>query len=111
MSTSDLSSGLHVRSMGGNGTFLVEGELDMATAHRLRNALQGHLSAGGDVVLDVSGLSFIDSTGLQELLDLSELLTEGAVVLRSPSRTVRKLLRVTGLEHTDRIKLEPDGSA
>jgi anti-anti-sigma regulatory factor len=38
-------------------------------------------------------------------------LTEGAIVLRNPTPSVRKLLHITGLDHTERIKLEPDGSA
>jgi anti-sigma B factor antagonist len=107
---SDLSSGLHVKSLDGNGAFLVEGELDMATVPRLRKLLKEHLPARGDVILDVSGLSFIDSTGLQEILDLSARLTEGAIVLRNPTPSVRKIIHVTGLDRTERLKIEPEGS-
>jgi anti-anti-sigma factor len=107
---SDLSPGLHVE-LDGDGTLLVQGELDLASVPRLRRAFEEHRPPAGNVILDVSGLSFIDSTGLQELLDLSALLEDGAIVLRRPSASVRKLLHITGLDHTERIKFEPDGSA
>ncbi len=112
MSTpSDLSSGLRVQSMDGDGTLLLEGELDLATVPRLRRAFEEHRPAAGDLTLDVSRLSFIDSSGLQELLDLSAMLGAGTIVLRKPSSSLRKLLRITGLDHTDRIKFEPEGSS
>ena len=46
-------------------TIRLAGELDLACAHELREALRG---IDGDAVLDCSELSFIDSTGLSVLL-------------------------------------------
>ncbi len=48
----------------------VRGELDLSTAERLEDALRvAEARADGHLVLDYSGLEFIDSTGLQVLLD------------------------------------------
>ncbi len=48
----------------------VRGELDLSTAERLEDALRAAEDRGGErLVLDYSGLEFIDSTGLQVLLD------------------------------------------
>jgi anti-sigma B factor antagonist len=48
----------------------VRGELDLSTAGRLEEALRlAEARADGQLRLDYSGLEFIDSTGLQVLLD------------------------------------------
>jgi anti-sigma B factor antagonist len=50
---------------------LARGELDLATADRLERAIADaeRRAGGGSLVLDYSGLEFMDSTGLQVLLD------------------------------------------
>ncbi len=49
---------------------IVRGELDLSTAGRLEEALRAaEARADGRLTLDYSGLEFIDSTGLQILLD------------------------------------------
>jgi len=48
----------------------VRGELDLSTAERLETALrEAEARADDRLTLDYSGLDFIDSTGLQVLLD------------------------------------------
>ncbi|MDQ3630028.1 MAG: STAS domain-containing protein [Actinomycetota bacterium] len=48
-----------------------KGDLDLATVDRLGHALEDaeRRASGSSVVLDLSGLAFMDSTGLQILLD------------------------------------------
>lgn len=50
---------------------VAHGDLDIATAGRLGRALEEaeRRASGNSVVLDLSGLAFMDSTGLQVLLD------------------------------------------
>jgi anti-anti-sigma factor len=107
---SDFLPGLRVQPPGGDGALVLEGELDLSTVPGLRSVFERHRPIAGDVTLDISGLRFIDSTGLQELLDLSATLTDGAIVLRNVSAYVLKLLRVTGLDRSDRIRVEATGS-
>lgn len=47
---------------------LVAGELDLATSSRLDKALTSALTDADDVVLDLSKVTFIDSTGLSTIL-------------------------------------------
>jgi anti-anti-sigma factor len=63
--------GLVVRGLKESDAFLLSlyGELDLATSSLLERKLQMAESAGSDrVVLDLSGLQFLDSTGLHTLL-------------------------------------------
>ena len=75
--------------------FRLSGELDMATARDLSKALDPELERGGDVILDVEGLSFMDSTGLQVLIRSAISLDgRGRIVLRSPGSLVRSILEL-----------------
>lgn len=49
----------------------VTGELDLASAPALRDAVLREMGAGNDVVLDISGVSFIDSTGLAAVVTVA----------------------------------------
>jgi anti-sigma B factor antagonist len=46
----------------------VQGELDLVSASELEHALKRELLAGKDVVLDLSQIDFIDSTGLKAIV-------------------------------------------
>ncbi len=75
------------------------GELDMATAPALRRALDDLGAPGATIVVDLAGLEFIDSSGLNELvLALRRQRDDGGdVVLRSPRPHTRKVLEIAGL--------------
>ena len=45
------------------------GELDLAFAPKLAGAIAEHAHPGGTIVLDLSRLRFMDSSGLAEILD------------------------------------------
>jgi anti-sigma B factor antagonist len=81
----------------------VEGELDLYTAPRLHTELTAALS--GDnipscLVVDMSGVGFCDSTGMNVLLAAQRRAREqgGDVQLAGPRPAVRKILQVTGLD-------------
>jgi anti-sigma B factor antagonist len=60
---------LNTRVEGDRHTIVLTGELDVASAPVLEEALADACSAGaGEVVLDMSGLEFMDSTGLRAIL-------------------------------------------
>ena len=73
--------------------FRLEGELDMATTGGLTDLL---LAAGdGEVVLDFSGVSFMDSSGLRALLEGAGLRNGRPVVIKDPSPQVRRVLEIS----------------
>lgn len=75
------------------------GELDLATAPRLESELERALSAGAaQVVVDLSQVGFLDSTGLRMFLALNARAgAEGwLLTLTAPSEAVRGILQITG---------------
>jgi anti-anti-sigma factor len=74
----------------------VTGELDLLTVPQLRDALAAVAGLGREVVLDFSGVSFIDSSGLGLLLSAAQTTQAqgGSLVVRAPSAAVRRLLGI-----------------
>src|SRR5258708_21536025 len=79
-------------------TIRIAGELDLACAQELREALRG---LKGDAVLDCSELSFVDSTGLIVLCGAHRRFEAEGDRLRlvGVSQRVRRTLHVAGLDH------------
>ncbi len=75
------------------------GELDLATVETLQRVLLEIDDGAETIVLDLSGLSFIDSTGLRLVLDLNERYGGEADRLRviAGSPAVERLLDIVGL--------------
>ncbi|MQA93645.1 MAG: anti-sigma factor antagonist [Streptosporangiales bacterium] len=78
----------------------VSGELDIATRDRLRAEVEPWLRAGRELVLEVSGLTFIDASGLAGLLELDRLAGRAGtrLLIAGHSRPVHRLLQMTGLD-------------
>jgi anti-sigma B factor antagonist len=78
------------------------GELDLATSGLLREAVELCCERDGlrHVIIDVSDVTFVDSTGLRALWHARERTQSCGceLVLRSPSEAVMHLLKVTKLE-------------
>jgi anti-anti-sigma factor len=96
---------------GGLALVSVSGELDLASVDELRTTLATAAAAGSSsVVVDVSDVSFIDSTALAALLRSNDELSSAGVqmVMACPPGPVRRLLTMTSLD--DRLTLAPDRS-
>ena len=77
---------------------LVRGELDLDSEHPLVEAAAGVLRAapGCTLLVDLSGLTFIDSSGIRALMRMHQ--AHGARVrLGDVSEPVMRLLDITGL--------------
>ena len=84
------------------------GELDVSTTTLLREAVLARLAPPPSrVVLDLSGLTFIDASGIGALLELQRACGSAAtvLVLGSMSERVRNLLRICDL--TDQFPVLP----
>jgi stage II sporulation protein AA (anti-sigma F factor antagonist) len=77
----------------------VRGDLDCATAPRLRAALEGMDAAGRTVLIDLSATDFMDCAGVGVLAASHRRLRDlgGELVLEAPSGPVRRVLELTGL--------------
>jgi anti-sigma B factor antagonist len=77
-------------------TILVTGELDFDAAPSIQASIEELAKqTPGTLVLDLSGVHFIDSIGLQTLLNLQRSL---ALDVGSVSHPVRRLIEMVGLE-------------
>lgn len=90
------------RTHGDHTVVAVAGEIDLYTAPRLQGALTAVVMGEGAarVVVDMAGVEFCDSTGMNVLLAALRRARErgGELVLAGPRPAVRKILQVTGLE-------------
>jgi anti-sigma B factor antagonist len=81
-------------------TVVLTGEIDLATSGRVRDALMAVCNSGEiKVVVDMTNVTFMDSTGLAALVGPLKRFRSmnGSIVIRSPSRGVQKVLEITGL--------------
>ena len=77
------------------------GECDLHTGRQLRDVLTSELSRGAQrMILDLSGLSFMDSTGMQVLLSVRTVLNVrgGTLSLVAPQPVVTRILELTGAD-------------
>ena len=99
MSSDGFGVRIEVGSAGGAAVVAVAGELDMATADRLVESVAGLPQAHDPIVLDLREVSFLDSSGMRALLDVSDH-ADGlgrAVGLLQPSTAVTRLLDLVDL--------------
>ena len=84
------------------------GELDLATAPDLSNVLQGLERECDRIVLDISRLTFIDSTGLRlALMEHHHASMDGfEFAIAGANGAVLKVMRLTGLDVA--LPLAPD---
>lgn len=97
------------RLEGGTGLKIV-GELDVVTAPQLAEALT--VAEAGEVILDLSELTFLDSHGMRALLAVARSRNgNGPVVVLDPSRAVSRLLEIIAIEEHPGMELRRTASA
>lgn len=87
--------------------FRLEGELDMATADDLTQLLRAP-SDHDPLVLDFSGVSFMDSSGLRALLEGPASGSADLVIL-NPTPQVRRVLDISIPGGTPGLEVRDDG--
>lgn len=75
-------------------------EVDIATSNSLRSDIERGISSNGWVIVDLTPVEFIDSTGLSALLACHHLAEQygGRLVLVGPNERTQKLLHITQLD-------------
>ncbi|MGY6501447.1 MAG: STAS domain-containing protein [Acidimicrobiales bacterium] len=78
---------------------LVRGEVDMATASEFERCLSDASAGGPPLAIDLSRVTFMDSSGLTVLVRTAERFgfAPGTIQLLEPSDPVRQVLEVTGV--------------
>ncbi|HEY5342189.1 MAG TPA: STAS domain-containing protein [Solirubrobacteraceae bacterium] len=100
-----------VSSEGERVVFRLDGELDLASVPTLEDAVAGAaLEHATEIVLDLRGLEFIDSTGLRAILLQEERSTERGqafALVRGPEQ-VQRLMNITHVDEHLKIVASPE---
>lgn len=77
----------------------VSGELDSSTAQTLAGSLRSSYNEAGDTHLHMGEVTFIDSSGLQVLIDAHHAAEKRSqrFIISEPSPPVTRLLTISGL--------------
>ena len=98
---------LRLRTRHTPGAIVVEvgGEVELHSAPQLREELHRVCEAGNScIVVDLTGVSFIDSTGLGVLIGgLKRARARGSLSLVCPQHKVRRVFEITGLTNVFKI--------
>jgi anti-sigma B factor antagonist len=92
---------LDVTTRGDHTVVALGGELDLATQGELRTLLNDLVVAGQvHLVLDLSEVTFLDSTGIGALIGTRRRVHafQGSLALVCPGEAVMKIFTITGLE-------------
>jgi len=87
-------------------TIKLSGEIDMANVDALRRVIEPVVARSpARVIFDLGALTFMDSSGIALLLQVSA--KTGSVRVRQPSQLVRRMIDATGL--SDVLVVDDDG--
>ena len=97
---SDWDVGFERSEQAGRPVLAVTGEIDLAVAPRFAQELESLVGgAGGTGIVDLSGVAFIDSSGIRELLEAQRAARAagGELLLANPSPPCRHVLEISGV--------------
>jgi anti-anti-sigma factor len=92
-----------VSTDGDRTTVALRGELDLSGVDRAREAIDQAQDSGTSLlVLDLSELDFVDSTGLEVMLRAARRAQDEGrrLIVQRPSRYVRRLLELTAIDRS-----------
>jgi anti-anti-sigma factor len=82
---------------------VLTGEVDMSNAATVRQEIAESVTPDDDaLIIDMSGLSFIDSAGLHAMIELGTVLDERRqqlLLCLPPGSTIRRAIEIIGLPH------------
>ncbi len=93
----------------GLATIVLQGELDITSAPRAQQCLAGILGKNPSrLVIDLAGLSFMDTQGVKLIARACQGLSAGRVVIiRGPNPSVHRVLTATGIDQVCIVDGQP----
>ena len=89
--------------------FRLVGELDASNVESLTDVLTPVVGERGNLTLDLAGLAFMDSTGIQVLVATARKLQgRGNLILVSPGSLVRRILDLIPVRKLDNVEIVGD---
>jgi stage II sporulation protein AA (anti-sigma F factor antagonist) len=98
--TTVLSESFEVTVVNRNGRAIVyvRGEIDVASCQEFRAALLAAQTGAPDVIVDLSAVTFMDSSGINALIGAYRRASEpGSLHVVSPTPAVRRVFEITGM--------------
>ena len=93
---------VEVREEDGTTIIRLSGDLDMTSIRQVSGAIDAALGGRrAKVIVDASGLTYMDSSGVALMVRVSQ--TAQEVQVRNPTPIVRRLIQLTGLSEILRI--------
>jgi anti-sigma B factor antagonist len=89
---------IHVADDGALLTLALTGELDLNTVDKVQEALAAHHSGRQALVIDLSGLTFMDSSGINLMVNLWNRRDGTAVAFVAPGDEVARALEISGVK-------------
>jgi anti-anti-sigma factor len=95
------------------GVFRLIGELDASNVGDVSALLDEEIPRGGDLTIELSELTFVDSMGIGLLATTAEKMAgRGDLILLSPDHSVRRLLELVQIHQQANVKiLDPNPGA
>jgi anti-sigma B factor antagonist len=92
----DSGFSVDIAKFDGEVVVALHGEIDMASAEALRDAVEPYLGPKQTIALDLSGVTFADSSLLSFLVQARGALVEhgGTLLLRNPSEAAHRILQI-----------------
>lgn len=100
-----MNSDLRVSAANAARHWTLTGDLDLASAAGLEGVLEASFAEPGNITLDGSGLTFVDSSGIRTLIRISLRLGDHSLIILRPSAQLKRLFDLTGIQKHGRIEM------
>jgi anti-anti-sigma factor len=102
-------SQLRISQEPGSADLVLAGEVDLASVGVLEEALAAAAASGRPISVDLAGVTFIDSTGIQAILRCALSLNgRGPLVIRNPSAMAVRILEIMGIADTPDLEVRSE---
>jgi anti-sigma B factor antagonist len=99
---------MHVGVTTGNPVIAFSGEIDLATAEGFASALKPSVERGGPVTVDLSKVTFMDSTGIHAVIEAARGLGDrGCIIIHGAHDGIQKVFELTMLDSVSNIHIIP----
>jgi anti-anti-sigma factor len=91
---------------GPDGSLRLSGEFDMSSVETFRLAVETSADPEREIVLDLTDLTFLDSSGIRAILTMVQEIGTNGVLLRNPQPNVRRVIELVGIDGRSGIRIE-----
>ena len=93
-------------SRGDGDVLSVGGEFDLAQTDHFATTVDALVDGEPEIVLDLTELTFMDSSGIRAIIDLARRVEPRPVVIRNPHGSVAKVLGLVNIDRPGGIRIE-----